>query len=111
MPPDEPNDYGNEDYEDDSYDDERPDELPAEDEDGAPFQPPPPNRDDTGAVDDDLQADDNKLDNTHPITDTGIDSQELYDEGLPGATETHEPNPGDDVVGYDPPDQPTQNPS
>lgn len=93
MPPDEPNE------------EERLEELP--EDNGTPFQPAPPNRDDTGAGDDNnLQADDNKLDDTHPVTDTDIDRQELYDEGLPGAAEAHEPNPGNDVTGYTPPDQP-----
>jgi hypothetical protein len=97
MPPDEPNA------------EERLEELPQDN--GTPFQPPAPSRDDTGAADDDdLQADDNKLDDTHPITDTDIDQQELYDEGLPGATEAHEPNPGNDVTGYTPPNQPTASP-
>jgi hypothetical protein len=97
MPPDEPND------------EERLEELP--EDNGTPFQPAPPSRDDTGALDNNLQADDNKLDDTHPITDTDIDQQELYDEGLPGAVEAHEPNPGDDVVSYTPPDRPTKDPS
>lgn len=97
MPPDEPND------------EERLQELPQDN--GTPFQPATPTRDDTGPVDDDLQADDNKLDDTHPVTDTNVDPQELYDEGLPGAAEAHEPNPGDDVVDYTPPDQPPANPS
>lgn len=91
MPPFEPNE------------EERLEELPQDN--GTPFQPAGPTRDDTGAADDDdLQADDNKLDDTHPITDTDIDLQELYDEGLPGATEAHEPNAGDDVVSYHKPD-------
>jgi hypothetical protein len=95
----------------DTTDEERLEELP--EDNGTPFQPAAPSRDDTGAVDDDLQADDNQLDDTHPITDSGsdIDSQELYDEGLSGATGAREPNAGNDVVGYTPPDQPTPNPS
>ena len=93
----------------DTTDEERLEELP--EDHGTPFQPAPPSRDDTGAVNDDLQADDNKLDDTHPITDTDIDQQELYDEGLPGAAEAHEPNAGNDVAGYNPPGQPTANPS
>lgn len=97
MPPDEPTD------------EERLKELPQDN--GTPFRPADPSRDDTAALDDDIQADDNKLDDTHPITDTDIDQQELYDEGLPGATEAHEPNPGDAVTNYTPPDQPTENPS
>ena len=95
----------------DTNDEERLEELP--EDNGTPFGPAAPSRDDTGALDDDLQADDNKIDDTHPITDSGsdIDSQELYDEGIAGAVEAHEPNPGNDVVGYNPPDQPTPNPS
>jgi hypothetical protein len=98
----------------DISDEERLEELP--EDNGTPFQPASPSRDDTGSmgdISDDQQADDNKLDDTHPITDSGsdIDSQELYDEGLPGAVEAHEPNAGNDVIGYTPPDQPTPNPS
>jgi hypothetical protein len=98
LPTDEPNE------------EERLEELP--EDNGTPFQPAGPNRDDAGVSDNfDFQADENKLDDTHPITDSDIDQQELYDEGLSGATEAHEPNAGDDVIGYTPPDQPTQNPS
>jgi hypothetical protein len=91
MPPDEPND------------EERLQELP--EDNGTPFQPAGSTRDDTGAADDnDLQADDNKLDDTHPVTDDGIDQQELYDEGLSGAAEAREPNAGNDVTGYTKPE-------
>jgi len=41
------------------------------------------------------------IDDTHPETDTNVDSMEHYDEGLSGATETSDPgNRG--VLGYKP---------
>jgi hypothetical protein len=49
------------------------------------------NDDDTGA----LGAD-------HPSTDTNIQAEELYDEGIAGAAEAGEPNAESDVLGYDP---------
>src|SRR4051794_32469028 len=91
MQPDEPND------------EERLEELP--EDNGTPFQPAPPQRDDTRSTDDLLQADDQQLDDTHPITDSSIDHQELYDEGVSGAAEAQEPNAGDGVAGYNPPDK------
>ncbi|MDB5169021.1 MAG: hypothetical protein JWO41_377 [Candidatus Saccharibacteria bacterium] len=63
MQPDEPNE------------EEKLEELP--EDNGTPFSPP------------DDAAD--KLDDTHPVTDTNIDPQEVYDEGLPGAAEAKEP--------------------
>ena len=42
------------------------------------------------------------LDDTHQVTDTNLDPQEVYDEGYGGAAEAGEPNAGNTVVGYDP---------
>ena len=96
MQPDEPND------------EERLEELPG-DEGQTPFTPAAPGRDDTrSAGSDPALADDQQLDDTHPVTDSGIDSQELYDEGVSGAAEAQEPNSGEDgdaVVDYNPPDK------
>jgi hypothetical protein len=80
MLPDEPND------------EERKEQLP-EDYD-TPFRPAPPSRDDDIDLDDDDQGRD--LDDTHPATDSGIDEQELYDEGISGAAEAEEPHRVDD---------------
>ena len=92
MQPDEPND------------EERLEQLP---EDGpTPFSPPDDQTDDTAAQDD-QRAQDPPLDDTHPATDsqTNIQPEEEYDEGLSGATETPgEPNAGNAVVDYTPPD-------
>jgi hypothetical protein len=66
MPPDEPND------------EERQEELP--EDNGTPFQPASPTRDDTKPADDYSQG--QPADDTHPVTDTDVDDQELYDEGI-----------------------------
>lgn len=86
MPPDEPND------------EERLEELPADD--GTPFDFPServrtPERD---GVEDERDA----LDSTHPATDSNLQQQEIYDEGLSGAAEAREPNAGDTVLSYKP---------
>lgn len=45
---------------------------------------------------------DDTTDDSHPQADTNVDSQEHYDEGISGATETTDPgNRG--VIGYNPP--------
>jgi hypothetical protein len=49
------------------------------------------NDDDTGA----LAAD-------HPSTDSNLQVEEVYDEGVAGAAEAGEPNAESDVLGYDP---------
>lgn len=52
---------------------------------------------------DDLLADEqDALDDTHPATDTNIESQEEYDVGLAGAAGASEPNKKDAVVAYHP---------
>lgn len=92
MLPDEPNE------------EEALEELP---EDGdTPFRPAPPSRDDTMPPDEDGQSgqhDATKTDDTHPDTDTDVDIQDLYDEGVDGAAGTEEPNAGNAVIGYTPP--------
>ena len=74
MPPDEPTE------------EERAEELP--EDNGTPFQP----ADDATPIDD-----------THPVTDSNIQPEELYDEGVSGAAEGSEPNAGDTVVDFNPP--------
>jgi hypothetical protein len=78
MPPDEPTD------------EERQEELPEDNQ--TPFQPASPPADPAVPADDDAQGSD--LDDTHPATDTGIQQEELYDEGVSGAAEAEEPNQG-----------------
>lgn len=46
---------------------------------------------------------DDTTDDTHPQADTNVDSQEHYDEGISGATETSDPG-SRGVLGYAPPD-------
>jgi hypothetical protein len=77
---------------DEPNDEERLEELPQDN--GTPFQPAPPSRDDEIDLDDDDQG--RELDDTHPATDSNIDAQELYDEGLSGAAEAQEPHRVDD---------------
>lgn len=93
MNPDEPNQ------------EERQEEL-AEDN-GTPFQPTDSSLDDTRAANDiAAQAEKAHLDDTHPSTDSASDLQdhEVYDEGLAGAAEASEPNAGNTVVSYEPPE-------
>jgi hypothetical protein len=51
---------------------------------------------------DDIPSADRGLDDTHPATDSNLQPEEDYDEGLSGAAEANEPNQGNDVVSYDP---------
>ena len=44
------------------------------------------------------------LDDTHPATDTNIQPEELYDEGVSGAAEAENPSKGNAVTDYDKPD-------
>jgi hypothetical protein len=84
MPPDEPTD------------EEKLEQLP---EDGqTPFQPADPSRDDALPADAGGQPA-SDLDSTHPATDTNLQPEELYDEGVSGAAEADEPNTGNAVTG------------
>lgn len=56
-----------------------------------PFSPPDSPIDDPSQDLDD-RTHDARLDPTHPATDTNLDSQEVYDEGLSGGAEAEEPN-------------------
>ena len=90
LPPPEPND------------EEKEEKLPQDF--STPFSPP----DDTQAAqfptDNSQQSSDDQqfttIDPTHPATDTNIEEEELYDEGLSGAAEAGEPNSQDTVIGY-----------
>jgi hypothetical protein len=84
MPPDEPTD------------EERLEELPEDNQ--TPFQPAAPARDDNLPADDSGQPT-SDLDSTHPATDSNIQPEELYDEGVSGAAEADEPNSGNAVTG------------
>lgn len=92
MPPDEPTN------------EERQQELPQDN--GTPFQPAAPSPDPTAGVTDNplTQAgSDNTLDDTHPATDTNVQPEEGYDEGVAGAAEAQEPNAGNSAASYTPP--------
>lgn len=89
MPPDEPNN------------EERQEELP--EDNSTPFQPAAASRDDAAEPDSDRQLEENHVPDTHPQTDSNIQPEELYDEGVAGAAEISEPNAGNTVVGYKPP--------
>lgn len=88
MPPDEP------------YDEEQLEELPEDYE--TPFSPTR-EANDRIAAPGGMSFATSKLDSTHPSTDSNIQLEELYDEGLSGAAEAEEPNARDTVVGYKPP--------
>ena len=91
LPPDEPND------------EEKLEELP--DDEDTPFSLP-----DEREVD--ISDEENgrykrpELDSTHPSTDSNLQDEELYDEGVSGAAEAGEPNANDAVVRYRPPKPP-----
>jgi hypothetical protein len=84
-------------------------------EDGEHLTPQQPQDNDTpfsqptdpisdAAADVDVREQSDRLDDTHQVTDTNVDSHETYDEGLSGAAEAEEPNAGNSVTGYTPPD-------
>jgi hypothetical protein len=57
-----------------------------------PVATPLPHGDNPMSEPDDVPATDGALDDTHPATDTGIQPEEEYDEGLSGAAEAEEPH-------------------
>jgi len=75
-------------------DEERLEELPEDNE--TPFAPADPTLDDTAE-----EPVGERLDDTHPSTDTNIQQEELYEEGVAGAAEVSEPDtprsPNEDV--------------
>ncbi|HXR49448.1 MAG TPA: hypothetical protein VN778_00255 [Verrucomicrobiae bacterium] len=87
LPPDEPND------------EERLEELPG-DEGETPFNPGGPIRDDETS--DPEEARSEKLGDTDPPTDSGLEAEDIYENGLPEAAGAEEPNAGNAVVDYDP---------
>ena len=86
LPPDEPNE------------EERLEKLSGDEE--TPFNPGGPIRDDEERDSDDIRP--QRLDDTHPSTDTDIEAEDVYEEGVAGAAGTEEPNAGNAVVNYDP---------
>ena len=84
---------------DEPTDEERQEELPQDN--GTPFQPATPNPAPAGTADPVTQANDgSQLNDTHPVTDTNVQPEESYDEGVSGAAEAAEPNAGNTVTDY-----------
>jgi hypothetical protein len=75
-----------------------------------PVSAPLPQDDHPFSEPDDLPPSDNQtLSDTHPATDTNIQVEEEYDEGLSGAAEAAEPNSNNQVKGYNPDTKKTGN--
>lgn len=87
MPPDEPND------------EENLEKLPQDNE--TPFRPAEPSEGEASTIPPESRAGEDILDSTHPATDTNLQPEEAYDEGISGAAEASEPKPNDDVISYD----------
>lgn len=70
-------------------------------DDATPFSPAAPVQSD---ADDPLARKSQQpvLDDTHQATDSNVQPEEAYEEGVGGAAEASEPNKGDSVVNYDP---------
>lgn len=85
---------------DDYVDDSTIQPLPQDYE--TPFSPSKPVSDEAGGTPEERAEEVQKLDSTHPSTDTNIQPEEVYEEGLPGAAEAAEPNVADTVESYDP---------
>lgn len=75
---------------------------PLPQDNATPFSAPDDPIDDTATEDLEVRTQQGQLNPAHQVTDTNVDSQEVYDEGLSGAAEAEEPNAGDSVVNYDP---------
>ena len=72
-------------------------------EDGeTPFRPAEDDGGDAADEEEIREATSEPLDDTHQVTDSDLQPEEEYDEGLSGAAEADEPNAGNAVVGYDP---------
>jgi hypothetical protein len=83
-------------------DEEKLEQLPEDNE--TPFRPAEPPRDPDNEPDDDAQPG-KDLDGTHPATDTGMQKEQLYEDGVGEAAVVEEPNKGNAVTGYSPKDQ------
>lgn len=85
---------------DDPNEEESQEELPEDNE--TPFRPAGTSRDpDIEEADDDKQPY-KEADDTRPETDSGVQSEELYDSGVGPASSIDDPKNGG-VVGYSPP--------
>jgi hypothetical protein len=94
MQPDKPND------------EERQEQLPQDGQ--TPFSAADPNPDPTGNTTDPVvSSTGSDLPIDHPATDTNVDPQELYDEGVAGAAEVSDKTAENAVTGYEAPDPAT----
>lgn len=75
------------------------DELP--EDNATPYSPPATPPDDSNDSSSQVTQTPT-LDDTHPVTDTNVEGEEIYDQGLPGAAEAAEPNAGNAVTDYNP---------
>ena len=82
---------------DEPNDEERLEQLP-EDND-TPFRPADPQLDDTMRTNDDGAAT-QQIDDTHPITDTDMQPEDEYENGLADAAEAGSQPGGSDVLAY-----------
>lgn len=86
-------------FPDEPADEDRLEQLPEDHE--TPFRPAEDASDDA-ALDVEQRQAGGVLDDTHQVTDTNLDPQEIYDEGYAGAAEASEPNAGNAVIDYNP---------
>lgn len=77
MPPDEPNE------------EEQIEELPEDQQ--TPFEPARPEDTSGPAIDPNARL--QPIDDTHPVTDSGLQAEEIYDEGLGNAANGGQPGP------------------
>jgi hypothetical protein len=77
---------------DEPTEEERAEELPEDNE--TPFRPAAPSQGDPATTDPLARPPQDDLPDDHPTTDTNIQREELYDEGISGAAEAAEPQAG-----------------
>jgi uncharacterized protein (DUF2267 family) len=84
-------------FPDEPVKEERQEELPEDNE--TPFRPADDAMNDPND-EPERRHDAAVLDDTHQVTDTNLQPEEIYDEGYAGAAEASEPNAGNAVIGY-----------
>lgn len=89
-------------FPDEPTDEEKLEELPEDNE--PPFRPATNSQGDPATSVPENRARQADLRDTHPATDTNIQPEELYEEGISGAAEVSAPNASDNVVRYNPPE-------
>lgn len=96
---------------DEPTEEEKQEQLPQDND--TPFRPAAPGPDPAAGVTNDPLAqaqNDSVLDDTHPATDTNVQPEEQYDEGVAGAAEASEPNAGNAVADFTPPAEQSSQP-